>query len=400
MLPYLNRALVLFRPTFYAPIRAFSSEKESSLSEGSSFETEPYKLHILEEGPSTSATVNKEDALKFYTQMSSIRRMENGAATLYKAKIIRGFCHLYAGQEAVCVGIHSQLKTDLDSVITSYRAHGWTWIMGETIASLLAELAGKESGVSRGKGGSMHTYAPNFYGGNGIVGAHVPLGTGCAFAHKYTEKGALNVCLYGDGAANQGQVYEAWNIAKLWNLPVIYVCENNKYGMGTSTRRASADDNFYKRVSYMPGIWVDGMDVLAVRECFRFATKYVREGKGPIVVETSTYRYFGHSMSDPGTSYRSREEIQETRQTKDPINKFKDKIVSANLVTEDELKAIDAKLKQEVDEAMNKAKSDKEPAVDALTTDVYSQYPWALRGVGASLPSLPHKRVGKAINLK
>ncbi|VEN44786.1 unnamed protein product [Callosobruchus maculatus] len=270
--------------------------------------------------------------------------------------------------------------------------------MGETVFSVIAELLGRKGGCSQGKGGSMHTYAPSFYGGNGIVGAHVPLGTGCALAQKYTGKGGINVCLYGDGAANQGQVFEAYNIAKLWKLPVLYVCENNQYGLGTAMNRASADTNFYKRISYIPGLWVDGMDVLAVRECFRFAMQYVRDN-GPLIVEALTYRYFGHSMSDPGTSYRSREEIQETRQKRDPINRLKERIISSELATEEEIQAIDKKLKQEIEEAVQKAQADPEIGVDHLQYDIYAKYQHPLRGVATGLPAVTHKTTGKPINI-
>jgi len=218
----------------------------------------------------------------------------------------------------------------------------------------------------------MHMYAPNFYGGNGIVGAQVPLGAGVAFAHKY--RGESNVCvtLYGDGAANQGQVFEAFNMAKLWLLPCIFVCENNGYGMGTSTARASANPNFYTRCEYIPGIWVDGMDVLAVREATKFARDWCTSGKGPLIMEMATYRYFGHSMSDPGTSYRTREEIQDVRKSRDPITSFRDKVVEANLATEEEFKNIDNEVKKIIEDAENHAQNDPELHVDELYTHVYS----------------------------
>nr|CAH7737217.1 unnamed protein product [Callosobruchus chinensis] len=225
-----------------------------------------------------------------------------------------------------------------DAVITAYRAHGWTYIMGVEPLGVLAELCGRQSGCARGKGGSMHMYTDNFYGGNGIVGAQVPLGAGIALALKYKGTDGVCIALYGDGAANQGQVFEAYNMAKLWDLPCIFVCENNGYGMGTSAERASAEVNFYQRGMYVPGLWVDGMDVLAVKECFKYAINYAASGKGPLVIEAATYRYSGHSMSDPGTSYRTRDEIQEVRQTRDPITSFKEKIISTELVSADEIK--------------------------------------------------------------
>merc|ERR1712121_420869 len=311
------------------------------------FDYHPYKLHHLDEGPATSTTLTREDGLRLYHQMVTVRRMETAAANLYKEKAIRGFCHLCSGQEAIYSGIGAALR-EQDSVITSYRAHGFTYVMGIPVIGVLAELTEKKSGVVRGKGGSMHMYAKNFYGGNGIVGAQVPLGAGIAFAHQYKGDGGVNFSLYGDGAANQGQVYEAFNMAKLWNLPVVFICENNHYGMGTSQERHACSTDFYKRGEVIPGIHVDGMDILAVREATRFATEYCQEN-GPLVYEISTYRYHGHSMSDPGTSYRTRDEVQEVRQTRDPITGFRDRIVSAGLAEVSELKAIEAQVRQAVD---------------------------------------------------
>merc|ERR1719225_1700179 len=263
--------------------------------------------------------------------MVTVRRMGTAAANLYKEKSIRGFCHLCSGQEAIYSGIGAALR-EQDSVITSYRAHGFTYVMGIPVIGVLAELTGKKSGVVRGKGGSMHMYAKNFYGGNGIVGAQVPLGAGIAFAHKYKGDGGVNFSLYGDGAASQGQIAEAFNMARLWNLPAVFICENNHYGMGTAQDRHSASTEFYKRGDYIPGVHVDGMYILAVREATRFAIDYCsKQEKGPLVFEISTYRYHGHSMSDPGTSYRTRDEVQEVRQTRDPITGFRDRIGVAEL---------------------------------------------------------------------
>lgn len=250
-----------------------------------------------------------------------------------------------------------------------------------------------------GKGGSMHMYNFNFFGGNGIVGAQVPLGAGIAFAHKYKNNGNLCLTLYGDGAANQGQVFEAYNMAKLWNLPCIFICENNGYGMGTSADRAAASTEYFSRGDYVPGSWVDGMDVLAVREATRFLAEACRQGKGPFVVEATTYRYHGHSMSDPGTSYRTREEIQEVRTQRDPITSFKDKILNADLVTSEELKEIDLAIKKEVDDANKLAKTDSEIPLDELTADVYVQcYEPYIRGTTPFTP-LQHKRISNPVNL-
>lgn len=323
-------------------------------------------MHRLDSGPSTSAVVTREDALKYYEQLFYIRRLETSAGALYKDKVIRGFCHLYSGQEACAIGIKAAMRDD-DSVITAYRCHGWTYLMGVPIQGVLSELTGRSTGCSRGKGGSMHMYAKNFYGGNGIVGAQVPLGVGIALANKYREKKAVCFALYGDGAANQGQIFEVYNIAKLLNLPCVFVCENNGayyirsmqqsrsificlilqqyfyfvgYGMGTSAERSSASVDYYSRGDYVPGIWVDGMDIVAVREAARYAIDYCDSGKGPIVLEAATYRYSGHSMSDPGTSYRTRDEVQEVRQTRDPMTSFREKIITNGLTTAEELKVI------------------------------------------------------------
>ncbi|KAG5889132.1 hypothetical protein JTB14_034189 [Gonioctena quinquepunctata] len=371
---------------------------KSNYATEATYETKPYRLHKLEESPSTTVTLNKEDAIKYYTQLHTIRRMETSAGNLYKDKIIRGFCHLYSGQEAVAVGIKAALRPN-DAVITAYRAHGWTYLMGVTPLGVLAELCGRQSGSARGKGGSMHMYCDNFYGGNGIVGAQVPLGVGIALGLKYKGTDGVCIALYGDGAANQGQVFEAYNMAKLWDIPCIFVCENNGYGMGTSADRAAASTNFYSRGDYVPGIWVDGMDVLAVRECFRYAVNYCSTGKGPLVIEAATYRYSGHSMSDPGTSYRTRDEIQEVRQTRDPITSFKEKIISSNLATAEEIKKIDGEIRASVDDATKKALSDKEIGMDELAADIYANnVEGKIRNID-SFTHLTHKRIGPAVNM-
>ncbi|KAG7159974.1 pyruvate dehydrogenase E1 component subunit alpha-like 2, partial [Homarus americanus] len=326
--------------TFLTSVRRNGTVSEAS------FETQLYKLHLLEEPPSATATCTRDEALLFYHQMQIVRRMESASSNLYKEKAIRGFCHLYSGQEAICVGIKAALRPQ-DSVITAYRDHGWAYVMGCSVVGIMAELTGRAQGVARGKGGSMHMYTKNFYGGNGIVGAQVPVGAGVALANKYLENGGINVALYGDGAANQGQLFEAYNMAKLMNLPSVFICENNGYGMGTSIDRAAASTNYYTRGNYVPGIWIDGMDVLSVREAIKYCVDYCTSGKGPLVLEVATYRYHGHSMSDPGTSYRTRDEIQEVRQTRDPIMLFKEHIVGADLVTADELKVRNVPLPQQ-----------------------------------------------------
>ncbi|XP_042238252.1 probable pyruvate dehydrogenase E1 component subunit alpha, mitochondrial isoform X1 [Homarus americanus] len=378
--------------TFLTSVRRNGTVSEAS------FETQLYKLHLLEEPPSATATCTRDEALLFYHQMQIVRRMESASSNLYKEKAIRGFCHLYSGQEAICVGIKAALRPQ-DSVITAYRDHGWAYVMGCSVVGIMAELTGRAQGVARGKGGSMHMYTKNFYGGNGIVGAQVPVGAGVALANKYLENGGINVALYGDGAANQGQLFEAYNMAKLMNLPSVFICENNGYGMGTSIDRAAASTNYYTRGNYVPGIWIDGMDVLSVREAIKYCVDYCTSGKGPLVLEVATYRYHGHSMSDPGTSYRTRDEIQEVRQTRDPIMLFKEHIVGADLVTADELKKIDSEVRKEVDEAVKIAKSDKEIAVQELAADVYSNpLESSIRGTTPFDP-YTHQRLSKITNL-
>lgn len=361
------------------------------------FETKPFKLHHLSTGPATTATVTKDEAIAYYRSMQVIRRLETSAGNLYKEKIVRGFCHLYSGQEACAVGMKAAMRPQ-DNIISAYRVHGWTNLMGVSVKGVLSELTGKQGGCARGKGGSMHMYAPNFYGGNGIVGAQVPLGAGVALACKYKGNNGVCLALYGDGASNQGQVFEAYNMAHLWNLPCIFVCENNGYGMGTSAKRSSSNVNYFQRGDVMPGIWVDGMDVVAVKLATDFAIDYVLNN-GPLVMEVFTYRYSGHSMSDPGTSYRTRDEVQEVRQTRDPISSFKDKIINAGLVTADDLKKIDVAIKKEVDEATKAAKADTEIGLPELTTDIYSNnLDGDIRGANPN-SWLKHSTLKHAVNL-
>jgi len=314
---------------------------------------------------------SKEQLLDFYKQMLLIRRFEEKAGQLYGLGLIGGFCHLYIGQEAVAVGLQSALS-DKDSVITGYRDHGHMLLCGIPPKDVMAELTGRAAGISKGKGGSMHMFSVEhkFYGGHGIVGAQVSLGTGLGFAHKYSGDGGVCLAYFGDGASNQGQVYESFNMAELWKLPVIYVIENNQYAMGTSVNRASSEDQLFRRGESfrIPGIQVDGMDVLACRGAAEEALAWVRSGKGPIILEMKTYRYRGHSMSDPA-KYRSRDEVQAVRDKSDPIDHAK-KELEAFGVTEADLKTIEQDIRRIVNEAADFAESTPEPEPSELYTDV------------------------------
>ncbi|HST37287.1 MAG TPA: pyruvate dehydrogenase (acetyl-transferring) E1 component subunit alpha [Allosphingosinicella sp.] len=315
---------------------------------------------------------SKEELLAYYRDMLLIRRFEERAGQLYGLGLIGGFCHLYIGQEAVAVGLQSALTPGKDSVITGYRDHGHMLAYGIDPKVIMAELTGREAGISRGKGGSMHMFSTEhkFYGGHGIVGAQVSLGTGLAFGHKYSGDGGVCLAYFGDGAANQGQVYESFNMAELWKLPIIYVIEINQYAMGTSVNRSSAEDQLYKRGESfrIAGLQVDGMDVLAVRGAAETALQWVRGGKGPILLELKTYRYRGHSMSDPA-KYRSREEVQAVRDKSDPIEAVKRELATAGAKEED-LKAVDNAIKKIVVEAADFAEQAPEPDPAELYTDV------------------------------
>jgi pyruvate dehydrogenase E1 component alpha subunit len=321
--------------------------------------------------PAVSA-YGTDELLGYYRDMLLIRRFEEKAGQMYGMGLIGGFCHLYIGQEAVVIGMRAA-TTEGDSVITSYRDHGHMLACGMDPKGVMAELTGRRGGYSKGKGGSMHMFSreAGFYGGHGIVGAQVPLGTGIAFAHKYRAEDALCLTYLGDGAVNQGQVYEAFNMAVLWALPVVYVIENNKYGMGTSVERASARTDLYQRgQAYgIPGAQADGMDVLAVKEAGAKAVAHVRAGKGPYILELLTYRYRGHSMSDPA-KYRSREEVQKTRQERDPIERLRAALLEEGVVEEAALKAIDREVKELVSEAAEFAQNSPEPDPAELYTDV------------------------------
>ncbi|XP_032962325.1 pyruvate dehydrogenase E1 component subunit alpha, testis-specific form, mitochondrial isoform X2 [Rhinolophus ferrumequinum] len=307
------------------------------------FEIKKCDLYRLEEGPPVATVLTREDGLKYYKAMQTIRRMELKADQLYKQKFIRGFCHLCDGQEACCVGLEAGINPT-DHVITSYRAHGFCYTRGLSVRSILAELTGRRGGCAKGKGGSMHMYSKNFYGGNGIVGA-------------------------------QGQIFEAYNMAALWKLPCIFICENNLYAMGTAIGRAAASTDYYKRGNFIPGLRVDGMDILCVREATKFAADYCRSGKGPIVMEMQTYRYHGHSMSDPGVSYRTREEIHSVRSKSDPVMLLKDRMVNNKLASIEELKEIDVEVRKEIDDAAQFATTDPEPPLEEIGHHIYSSGP-------------------------
>ncbi|KNC79320.1 pyruvate dehydrogenase E1 component subunit alpha, mitochondrial [Sphaeroforma arctica JP610] len=375
-----TRQLVQLRPAV-APLakRFFASTKVANADH--TFKLDPFDMHKIEdEGPSTDCTISSEEAIELYTQMTKIRKMETAAGDLYKTKFVRGFCHLYTGQEAVATGMHSVLKKG-DSWITSYRCHGITWLLGASMEAVLGELCGRSCGVSQGKGGSMHMYWDHFYGGNGIVGAQTSLGAGLGFYHQYKNTGGLSVAMYGDGAANQGQLFEAMNMAKLWDLPTLFICENNRYGMGTSQERSSASIDYYARGDYIPGIRVNGMDILHVREATKYAAEYARSGKGPLVLEMVTYRYGGHSMSDPGTSYRTRDEVKKMRQGSDPIMGLKNRIIEAGMITEEEIKAIDKQAKEQVDAAVAVAKESPEIDDSGMVDHTYALPIQKIRGM-------------------
>lgn len=324
-------------------------------------------------GAQTSAAkATPEELLKFYRDMLLIRRFEEKAGQLYGMGLIGGFCHLYIGQEAVVIGAQAATTPD-DAVVTSYRDHGHMLATGMDPKGVMAELTGREGGYSKGKGGSMHMFSreKNFFGGHGIVGAQVPIGTGVAFAFRYN--GTDNVCMtyFGDGAVNQGQVYESFNMAALWKLPVVYIIENNKYGMGTSVERASAStDLCHRGKAYgIPGEVVDGMDVLAMKAAAEKAVSHCRAGKGPYILEAKTYRYRGHSMSDPA-KYRTKDEVQKMRSERDPIDQLREKILEEKHAGEDALKKIDREVKDIVADAAEFAQNSPEPDPSELWTDV------------------------------
>ncbi len=319
------------------------------------------------------AEFTKEQELQALRQMLLIRRFEEKAGQMYGMGLIGGFCHLYIGQEAVVVGMKLAAREG-DQMITGYRDHGHMLACDMDPKGVMAELTGRRGGYSKGKGGSMHMFSleKKFYGGHGIVGAQVPLGTGLAFANKYRGNNGVSLTYFGDGAANQGQVYESFNMAELWKLPVVFVIENNRYAMGTSVTRSSAQTDFSKRgASFnIPGSQVDGMDVRAVKAASEDALAWCRAGKGPVILEMMTYRYRGHSMSDPA-KYRTKEEVDKMRTEHDPIEQVRKRLLDKKWASEDDLKKIDASVRAVVNEAAEFATHDPEPDVSELYTDVY-----------------------------
>ena len=322
---------------------------------------------------SKKTNVNTQEMLSFYKDMLLIRRFEEKAGQLYGMGLIGGFCHLYIGQEAVVVGLEASAEEG-DKRITSYRDHGHMLACGMDPKGVMAELTGRAGGYSKGKGGSMHMFSKekNFYGGHGIVGAQVPLGAGLAFADKYLENDRVTFTYFGDGASNQGQVYESFNMAALWKLPVLYIIENNQYAMGTSVERASAQTDLSQRGRSfgIEGRQVDGMDIEAVYAASLEALEHARSGNGPFILEMKTYRYSGHSMSDPA-KYRKREEVKDMRQHHDPINMLKDRLIERKLMNEEESKKIQDEVFDVIEQAANTALENGEPDSSALMTDIY-----------------------------
>jgi pyruvate dehydrogenase E1 component alpha subunit len=324
------------------------------------------------DAPPSLPNLSRDELLKFYRDMLLIRRFEEKAGQLYGMGLIGGFCHLYIGQEAVVVGLEAAAEEG-DKRVTSYRDHGHMLACGMDAKGVMAELTGREGGYSKGKGGSMHMFSKerHFYGGHGIVAAQVPIGAGLAFADKYLGNGRVTFTYFGDGAANQGQVYESYNMAQLWQLPVIFVIENNQYAMGTSVKRSTMSKTYWERgAAYgIEGEEVDGMDVLAVKAAGERAVAHCRSGAGPYILEVKTYRYRGHSMSDPA-KYRTREEVQKMKDERDPIEHVRTMLLTGNHASEDDLKAIDREIKEIVNESAEFSKESPEPDLSELWTDI------------------------------
>ncbi|CAH1407814.1 unnamed protein product [Nezara viridula] len=354
---------------FLKNMRSINLWLKSFFSDNATILTREFKLHKLEERPPHEATVTKNEAILYYKQMMVIRSLEAAAGNLYEKKMIRGFCHLQTGQEACAVGIKAAMRPT-DSLISGYRIHGWSYLMGLTLLEVIGELLGKQSGGSNGKGGSMHLYGKNFYGGNGIVGAQVPLGAGVALASKYQKTGGVCFTIYGDGAAMQGQIFETFNMAKLWNLPCVFVCENNgqALSLANSTVEASGiskveTTEFYTLGNNIPGVLVDGTDVITVREAAKFAINHNVSGKGPIILEIVT---------PSADSFNDSSDSEQKSKRKDPIVLFRKNVQKAGLMTEEDFKLIEENMKKEVEESLRRALEDVEPGLQELTTEVYS----------------------------
>jgi pyruvate dehydrogenase E1 component alpha subunit len=346
-----------------------------------------YELYKLEEaGMPNKATTNKDELMSYLKRMILMRRTELEADRLYKAKMIRGFCHLYDGQESIAEGMEAGLTYE-DCIITAYRDHCQAIARGDTPYRVIAEMVQKRTGSSGGKGGSMHYYNSknNFYGGNGIVGAQIPVGAGLAFGLKYRGQKNIAITMYGDGAANQGQLYEAANMAALWKLPIVFLCENNLYGMGTTNARAAANTNYYARGDTIPGFKCDAQNVLMVRETMKWTKNYCIEN-GPLFIEYMTYRYHGHSMSDPGTTYRTRDEIKHVRDYRDPIMLVKHMLVENSWATEKELKSIEKELRASVEADVAKLLNDPEPTFEDMYAHIATTKQY-IRGVTHDLTS-------------
>lgn len=343
------------------------------------FPITPFETHKID-APPAEATSNSAELHQYFKMMYKMRRLEMEADSLYQRGFVRGFCHLYNGQEAVAVGLEAAVTYD-DCLITAYRNHCQQLARGDSAVSVLSELTGRFTGCSKGKGGSMHLYKKdaNYYGGNGIVGAQVPIGAGLAFAQKYNNTGNVAITMFGDGAANQGQIYEAINMSALWKLPTIFLAESNHFGMGTSIERGSASTKLYTRGDYIPGIKVDGMDVLAVREGMKFAAAHAREN-GPIYVEMDTYRYKGHSISDQGLGYRSVDDINLVKTSRDPIDRCKSMLLDNDWSTMEELKKEEKKIRKEIDAAVKAAETAPLPPDDEFFKDIYPGEAPPLRG--------------------
>ncbi|CAD6196071.1 unnamed protein product [Caenorhabditis auriculariae] len=345
------------------------------------FTIPPFKLHKIKNGPSTTVTLKKDEALQIYDNMKMIREMEDAGMKLYKEKKIHGFCHLYSGQEASAVGFNSAMDVD-DAATTSYRCHGWAYLLGATVTEILAEMTGKVSGIANGKGGSMHMHTKRFFGGNAIVGSQTSLGTGVAFSFKYRNMKNVAVTCFSDGSANQGQLYESMNMAQLWKLPVVYVCENNGWAMTTKSNKSAAQPDYYTRGDYIPGIRVDARDVLATREALRWAKEHCNAGRGPVLLESVMFRFYGHSMGHPSLEPFTPEELEGIRRDHDPILLFKKRIIDAKLVNEAEIAAIDANVRKVVDKAVVAATTDKELPEEAVYADVYhNTAPFRMQGL-------------------